>query len=61
MSCTDHPIVNRKGGIDINKKNGLHIFFPDLAMDRRKMIEIRGDAIEIGSYFKDATNGNDDI
>ena len=61
MKCSDHPLVNRKGGIDINKKNGLHLYFPDLAVDRRKMLEIRGDAIEIGSYFNGAINGNDDI
>ena len=61
MVCKDHPITHTKGGVQINKKNGIHVYFPDLAMDRRKLQEIRNDSIDLGPCFAGCENNREDI
>ena len=61
MICSDFPKVNNKNGVDLNLKNGIHVFFPNLVLDRRKLIEIRNDALKICRYFVGASNDFDDI
>ena len=61
MTCADHPLVNNRNGVDVNFKNGVHVHLPDLCCDRRKLIEIRQDAIDICRFFENASNDFDDI
>ena len=61
MTCRDHPFVNTKHGVDINKKNGIHAFFPDIALDRRKLREIRMESLEMGDFFLGCENTNEDL
>ena len=61
MECRDHPLVNRRRGVEINKKSGIHVFFPDLAMDRRKLIELRAESLDIADFFLGCENDKEDI
>ena len=61
MECSDYPLVNRVNGIDQNIKNGLHIHFADLVCDRRKLIEIRRDALNMFKCFAGTCNEAEDI
>ena len=45
----------------MNKKNGIHVYFPDLAADRRKLIEIRMDALAMCTLFEGSINEPEDI
>ena len=61
MQCADHPLVYQKNGINLNFKSGIHLHYPDLACDRRKLIEIRREAIGICNFFPDAVNDAESI
>ena len=61
MTCADHPLVNKTNGVNVNLKNGVHVHLPDVCCDRRKLIEIRQDAIDICRFFENASNDFDDI
>lgn len=61
MECKDHPLVNSRNGVEINKKNGIHVFFPDLAMDRRKLIEIRSESLDMADWFLGCENDKEEI
>ena len=61
MECADHPLLNRINGIEHNIKNGIHVHFPDLVCDRRKLIEIRRDALKMCKYFAGTCNDAEDI
>ena len=54
-------MVNRRRGVEINKKSGIHVFFPDLAMDRRKLIELRAESLDIADFFLGCENDKEDI
>ena len=59
--CSDHPLSIKKNNTVEKLKSGIHIFFPDLACDRRKLIEIRSDALPMCQYFEGATNAFEEI
>ena len=61
MQCLDHPILNRKNGVDLNLKNGIHVHYPDIVCDRRKLIEMRREALQICKFFVGACNDPEDI
>ena len=61
MICSDHPIPNTKNGELTNVKEGIHVFLPDLVCDRRKLIEIRKEAINMCWFFENACNDIEDI
>ena len=61
MICRDHPIAKTKNGVTVSLKDGVHVFFPDVVCDRRKLIEIRKDAIAICRFFTNACNDFEDI
>ena len=61
MECADFPLVNRVKGIEHNLKNGLHIHFADLVCDRRKLIEVRRDALQMCKFFTGTCNDAEDI
>ena len=54
-------MVNSRRGVEINKKSGIHVFFPDLAMDRRKLIELRAESLDIADFFLGCDNDKEDI
>ena len=60
MVCRDHPLVNSRRGVEINKKNGIHVHFPDLVMDRRKLMEIRSESLDMADCFG-CENDKEDI
>ena len=61
MQCADHPYVNEKNGDPVNVKNGIHVFFADIACDRRKLIEIRSEALEMCRCFRGVSNDFDEF
>ena len=61
MQCRDHPLPNKKDDVIVNLKNGVHIHFPDLACDRRKLIEIRMDSLDMCRYFTGTCNNFEDM
>ena len=61
MQCSDHPLTNRKNGVNISKKNGIHIFYPDVVVDRRKLIEIRTEALHLCDFFAGSINKSEEI
>ena len=60
MQCRDHPLAIQKDNVAVNT-TGLHIHFPDVACDRRKLIEIRKDSIEMCQYFTGVCNNFEEI
>ena len=61
MECPDHPLLNTKRGVPVNRKGGIHIHFPDLAMDRRKLLEIRAESLDMTKFFLGSVNEKEDI
>ena len=61
MQCLDHPILNKKNGGDLNLKSGIHVHYPDIVCDRRKLIEMRREALQICKFFVGACNDPEDI
>ena len=61
MMCRDHPLANIKNGVTLNLKEGIHVYFPDIVCDRRKLIEIRQEAIEMCRFFENTCNDFEDI
>ena len=47
--------------MNINKKNGIHLFYPDAVVDRRKLIEIRREALHLCDFFVGAVNKAEEI
>ena len=61
MQCKDHPLPNKKDDVIVNLKNGVHVHFADLACDRRKLVEIRKDSLDLCKFFTGACNKFEDM
>ena len=61
MECPDHPLLHTENCVPVNRKSGIHVHFPDLAMDRRKLLEVRAKALEMTNFFIGSVNEKEDI